>query len=187
MRKIDIIMVHGKTHSGKGTFSEMLEQNLKMTYPTKNVIRCSLSTYIRNLVKDFYYEGDMDSPECREFMAKVYEYGTKLYKFQKARRIWEKDIIPYINNNKNNIVIIESFREKNDIGYFETLKKDNIINHIITVKIERPSFKIDNYINANHKSENDLNEYKFDHIILNDSDLIRLANKVVSFTKELNI
>jgi len=179
-------MIHGKTHSGKGTFSEILEKKLK-TNTDKNIIRCSLSTYVRELVKDFYYEGDMDSPEARQFMAKVYEYGTKLYPFHKARRMWDRDVKPLLDWRKQNIVIVESFREQNDIVYFEQLQNDMFINNILTVKIERPNFEMKNYVLATHISENDLDNYDFGSLILNDGNMKDLEIKVDKFIKEVKI
>lgn len=183
----NIILIHGKTHSGKGAFSEILAQELKEKHSTLNIIHCSLSSYIRNLVKDFYYEGDMDSPECREFMAKVYEYGSNLYPYHKSRRVWDKDIFPNLSITKNNLVIVESFREKNDIKYFEILQEQGLVNNIITLKIVRPQFKMKDYINAKHKSENDLNDFEFMYEILNDGSLNDLRNKVIEFISEAKV
>jgi len=184
---VDVLMVHGKTHSGKGCFSELLEKKLKED-TTKNIIRCSLSTFVRKLAKeDFFYEGDMDSPECRNFMAKVYEYGTKLYPYHKARRMWERDVVPLLDWRKQNIVIVESFREQNDIVYFEMLRNDMYINNISTLKIERPNFEMKNYVVASHISENDLDNYNFQYHILNDGNINDLNVKVDNFIKEVGM
>jgi uridine kinase len=46
MKDIVLILVAGKSNTGKGEFSRRLEEVYK-TKTNHNIIRCSLSTYIR--------------------------------------------------------------------------------------------------------------------------------------------
>lgn len=184
MKKIDIIMISGKMHSGKGTFCTLLEEELN-NRTDYNIIRCSLSDYIRKLVvDDFYYNGSQDSKECRDFMAIVYELGTKLYPYHKSRRVWERDILPNLKNGKN-IVIIESFRERNDIDYF--IKENTKWKKIKTIRINRTHKNYDMKDNhlSNHKSENDLDNYKFDYYIENNGTIDDLKQKINYLIKEI--
>jgi hypothetical protein len=169
-------MISGKSHSGKGTLSEKLESLLKQT--DKNIIRCSLSTYIRDITKnDFYWDGK-DTTEARQFMGEVYRLATELiYPYHMARRVWEKDIIPDLK--KDNIVIVESLREKNNLDYFNQLKDKGLISQVITVKVIRPGYSDISSIQQKHVSETDLDDYKFDHYIYNDSTIDELYYRAV--------
>jgi len=170
-----IILVSGKSHSGKGTSSEILEQILQSQ--NKHVIRCSLSTYIRQIAKDDFYWDGIDTLESRIFMGEVYRIGTEFYPYHMARRVWERDIQPYVN--KNTVAIVESFREKVNYDYFVELWKQKIIDDITTIRIIRPNF--DAIKDKNHKkhvSESDLDNFNFDYIIENNGTIEELENKL---------
>lgn len=171
---ITIIMVSGKSHNGKGEFSRKLEELFK-TNTNYNVIRCSLSTYIRDITKnDFYWDG-VDTPESRKFMAEVYRLGTEIYPYHMARRVWERDIQPNITNHLiKNVVIVESFREKNNYDYFDMLKSTGRINNIITIRINRPNFDQAGKELSTHVSEMDLDTFLFDYEVLNDGTIEEL-------------
>jgi hypothetical protein len=167
---ITVIMVSGKSHNGKGEFSRKLEEIYK-NKTNHNIIRCSLSTYIRDITKnDFYWDG-VDTPKSRKFMGEVYRLGTEIYPYHMARRVWERDIIPNLINDKNNIVILESFREKNNYDYFNNLQDENKISNIITIRINRPNFDHAGKEMLNHVSESDLDKFLFDYEVLNDSTI----------------
>lgn len=173
-RKTTIIMISGKAHSGKGSFADKLVQILKQS--NKNIIRCSLSTYIRDITKnDFFWDG-IDTTEARKFMGEVYRLGTELiYPYHMARRVWERDILP--NLKEDNIVIIESLREKNNLDYFQQLKEQGLINEIATVRVTRPNYSDIKESQQKHVSETDMDNYKFDYYIYNDSTIDNLYNK----------
>lgn len=175
-KKITVIMIGGKSHNGKGTFADKLYNLLEQT--NKNIIRCSLSTYIRDITKnDFFWNGE-DSTEARKFMGEVYRLATELiYPYHMARRVWERDIIP--NLKEDNIVIIESLREKNNLDYFEQLKEQGLINKIITIKVIRPGYNDIDKSQQTHVSETDLDNYEFDHYIYNDKTPKELSAKAL--------
>lgn len=175
--KIKLILVSGKSHNGKGEFSRRLEYKLKQT--NKNIIRCSLSTYIRDAAKnDFYWDG-IDTVNSRKFMGEVYRLATELiYPYHMARRVWERDILPNIGENRENVIIVESLREKNNYDYFNDLKKNKSIDTITTIRVDRLNFSDLNEEMHEHISEKDLDDFKFDYIINNDGTLEELHKKV---------
>lgn len=181
---MQIILISGKSNSGKGTVAKILEEDIKNK--NINVIRCSLSTYIREITKnDFYWDG-VDTLESRKFMAEVYRIGTEFYPYHMARRVWERDIEPYANNNS--IVIVESFREKVNYDYFNKLLKENIIDSIITIRVTRPYFNaINDEIMENHVSESDLDDFLFDYHIDNNNTVEELNIKVNEFVEWLEL
>ncbi|HEY8890525.1 MAG TPA: hypothetical protein VIM70_09750 [Clostridium sp.] len=172
---MNIILISGKAHSGKGTVGRKIENILNNQ--GKHVIRCSLSTYIREIAKnDFYWDG-IDTLESRIFMGEVYRIGTEFYPYHMARRVWERDIKPYAN--KNTTVIVESFRELVNYDYFNILLKEGLIDEISTIRIIRPKFNsIQNEEFEKHVSESDLDDFEFDYIVENDGSIEELDNKL---------
>lgn len=177
-----IILISGKSNSGKGTVAKIIEDNLILQ--NKHVIRCSLSTYIRDIAKnDFYWDG-VDTLESRKFMAEVYRIGTEFYPYHMARRVWERDIKPYAN--KDTMAIVESFREKVNYDYFKMLLKENIIDDIVTIRVTRPDFNaINDEMMENHISESDLDNFPFDYHIDNNETIEKLNIKVNEFIEWL--
>lgn len=182
--KITIIMTSGKAHNGKSEFSKELEKLLKQT--DKNIIRCSLSTYIRNITKnDFFWDGK-DTTEARRFMGEVYRLATELiYPYHMARRVWERDIIP--NLKEDNIVIVESLREKNNLDYFINLKNQGLISNVITIRINRPNYSDIDISQEHHISETDMDNYKFDYEIINDGTIEDLHIRTKDVLKKILI
>jgi hypothetical protein len=172
---LNLILVHGKSNSGKGTSSNVIE---KILYnQNKHVIRCSLSTYIRELTKNDFYWDSVDTLESRKFMAEVYRIGTEFYPYHMARRVWERDIVPYAT--KNSVVIVESFREKVNYDYFKILQDQGLIDDITTISVVRPNFNaIQDEEMENHVSEVDLDGFEFDYIVENDGSIEELYDKL---------
>ncbi len=183
---MQIILISGKSNSGKGTVAKIIEEDIKNK--NNHVIRCSLSTYIRNIAKNDFYWNGTDTLESRIFMGEVYRIGTEFYPYHMARRVWERDIKPYANNNT--IAIVESFREKVNYDYFNMLleEKDNMIDSIITIRVTRPDFNaIKDEVMENHVSESDLDNFPFDYHINNDGTIEKLNIKVDEFIKWLEV
>ena len=172
---MNILLISGKSNTGKGTVAEIIEQILKSQ--NKHVIRCSLSTYIRNVAKEDYYWDGVDILESRKFMAESYRIGTEFYPYHMARRVWEKDIKPYAN--KNTIVIVESFREKVNYDYFCSLLDEGLIDNITTIRVVRPFFNaIKDRELENHVSESDVDNFNFDYVIKNSGTVKELYEKL---------
>ena len=172
---MNIILVSGKSNSGKGTVARKIKKLLNNQ--ERYTILCSLSTYIRDVAKEDYFWNGVDTLESRKFMAEVYRVGTEFYPYHMARRVWERDIQPYSNTYKT--AIIESFREKVNYDYFNELLKQKIINKITTVRVIRPNFNVlQNKEMENHVSESDLDDFDFDHVIYNDGTVEELDEKL---------
>ena len=177
-----VLLIGSKAHSGKSFFSRNLESFLSNR--NANIIRCSLSTYIRDIAKnDFFWDG-IDTSESRKFMGEVYRLGSEIYPYHMARRVWERDIVPNLKGSYN-IIIVESFREVNNYTYFKMLQDKELIDKIITVNIKRPNFSDISKQQESHISEVDLNEFSFDCTILNDGTIEDLKNKAKEFANEL--
>ena len=172
---MQIILISGKSNTGKGVLSTIIESNL--IKQNKHVIRCSLSTYIRNVAKEDYYWDGIDTLESRKFMAESYRIGTEFYPYHMARRVWERDIKPY--SNKNTIAIVESFREKVNYDYFCSLLDEGIIDKITTIRVIRPDFNaIQDRELENHVSESDVDNFEFDYVIENNGTIEELYEKL---------
>lgn len=180
MKEPTLIMIHGKSETGKSTVAEILERRLREV-ECYNVIRCSLSTWIRETLKnDFFWDGVM-TPESRKCMAEIYRVGTDFYPYHMARRVWERDNVPNLSEDKKTIVIVESFREKVNYDYFDSLWKQGLIEDIVTVTIERPGVAETAQELTSHQSETDLDDFVFDYLIVNKGTLQDLENKVVRY------
>ena len=144
----------------------------------KHVIRCSLSTYIRDIAKkDFYWDG-VDTLASRKFMAEVYRIGTEFYPYHMMRRVWERDIEPFVT--KNSIVIVESFREKVNYDYCKMLQDKGKIDKITTIRVVRPNFNVlQDEEMEHHVSESDLDDFKFDIIVENSGTLDDLYQRIM--------
>ena len=176
-----LILIAGKSNSGKGTVATLLNKNLSQN-ENNNVIQCSLSTYIRQITKNDFYWNGIDTPKSRMFMGEVYRLATELiYPYHMARRVLEYDILPNLKKDKSNIVLVESFREKVNYDYFKMVEdKYNVID-ITTLNIIRPEYDVVGKRLKNHQSEADLDDFEFDYTIVNDGDISDLENKVKKF------
>ena len=175
---VNIILIGGRSNSGKGSVATILNKSLSQI-SNNNIIQCSLSTYIRQITKDDFYWDGVDTPDVRYFMAEVYRLASKLiYPYHMARRVWERDIIPNIKDNKNNIAIVESFREKINYDYFKILQKEYKIYNIVTLNVVRPEYDVAGNILKDHQSEADLKDFNFNYVIYNDGSVKDLEEKV---------
>jgi len=171
---MQIMLISGKAHSGKGTVSKIIEEILNKN---NHVIRCSLSTYIREIAKNDFYWNGVDTLESRIFMGEVYRIGTEFYPYHMARRIWERDIKPHAT--KDSIVIVESFRELVNYDYFNILLQNALIDKITTIRVVRPKFNdIQDDEFEKHVSESDLDDFDFDYVVDN-SGTVRELYKVL--------
>ena len=180
-----IFLISGKSNSGKGEVSCRLEELFKAD--NSNVIRCSLSTYIRDILQnDFYWDGHSDMINARKFMAETYSLGSVIYPYHMARRVWERDIMPNLNNNEN-FIIVESFRELQNYEYFKLLQDDNLVSKIITIRVTRPNFSVVDEELSEHVSEVDLDDFDFNYNIVNGGNIKQLYEKVDEVYKNLKM
>ena len=183
MGKNIVIMVNGKSNNGKGTVAELL---LKETSNEYNKIKTSLSTYIRKIAKDDFFWDGVDNEDSREFMQETYRLGTKLYPYHMAKRVYLNDIEPNLNDKKDNLIIVESLREKCNYDFFNRLKQIGLIDDLITIRVERPNFDaLGSEKLKNHVSETDMDSFDFNWRIANDGSennyLRRLSDQVIEF------
>lgn len=181
-----VFLISGKSNSGKGEVSCRLEELFKAD--NSNVIRCSLSTYIRDILQnDFYWDGHSDMINARKFMAETYRLGSIIYPYHMARRVWERDIVPYLKPGIENYIIVESFREIQNYDYFKMLLDDSAISKIITCRVTRPEFTAVDEELSEHISETDLDNFNFDYHVINDGCIEDLYNKVDEIYKTMKM
>jgi len=180
-----VILISGKSNSGKGTVANLIMNNISDNY---NKIQSSLSTYIRDILKNDFFCDNMNTDTAREFMGEVYRLGTKIYPYHMARRVWERDNKPFLNKNKDNILVIESFRELNNYIYFKELLNKKEIDKIITIRVERPNFNILKDENrVKHISEVDLDNFDFNYYIYNNNGINELNKKIIDLLNSIKL
>lgn len=179
-----VFMVSGKSNSGKGEVSNRLEELFKKN--NRHTTRCSLSTYIRDTLKnDFYWDG-VDTVDSRKFMAETYRLGSIIYPYHMARRVWERDVVPNLSNGEN-FIIVESFRELQNYEYFKLLQDDNLVSKIVTIRVTRPNFSVVDEELSEHVSEVDLDSFDFNYNVINDGNIEELYEKVDEVYKNLKM
>lgn len=181
--KTTIILISGKSNNGKSMVADTLYSKLTEKAINTNkyrIIRSSLSTYVRDLLKNDFFFNEDDNDITRNFMQQVMELGTKVYPYHMARRVWERDNKPYLCPSLHNMVIVESFRELNNYVYYNELLKIDEITEIVTIRVNRPDFSVlKNDKLKTHVSETDLDSFEFNYTIENDGTLQELGLKTI--------
>jgi dephospho-CoA kinase len=175
-----IILVSGKARSGKGEFSKFLKQ--KLENQNNKVVQTFFAKYLKQYSMDLGWDGISKDEYWREFLQNI---GTELIQEQlnmktfHPKRISEDIII--LNCYGIDYFIIDDCRFKREVYYIKSV----FPNDVITIRIESNNSRSDlNNEQLQHKSEIDLDDFKFDFIIKNDGNLEELDNKVDIFIKQ---
>jgi hypothetical protein len=182
-----IIGISGKLGSGKDTVANTIKkidptfQTKAYAYKLKQIVSILTSCPIEHTMsqegKNSYVpEFDMTIGQMLQ------KLGTNVMREGFNENVWINALMIELNKIEGNYIVTDC-RFKNEA---EAIKKAGGI----LIRVERPVNPIAANSNRDltHPSETDLDDYAgFDHIILNDSDLQGLNNKVVSVMKTLNI
>lgn len=188
---MNVIMVGGKTGTGKGTASYSLYESFRKMQGV-GAACVSLSSYIRNiLANDFYYnEAVVSDNDARIFMAESYRLGTKIYPYHMMRRVWERDVLPFWYECKFNkldrcVIIVESFRELNNYEFLDKILDKKLPQEfsLTTLRVNRDDSLVSGFNERDkflkeHISETDLDDFEFDFEIYNNQSCLYLDEKL---------
>lgn len=175
-----IIVLSGKSGSGKTTVEKYLEANIagsvesyQMATKLKNVI-CALTGCTINQLDDQNFKKGYSNYSIKLFNDdKVLTYRELMLHISKKLRwdndlIFIEDVVRYIQRSTSNFIIIPDVRELNEMIHIKEMCK--IFNYnLITILIENPNHNTDH---AKDKTETDLDDYKtWDFIMQNNKDL----------------
>lgn len=162
-----IIGVSGKKRSGKDTFYIFFKELL----PEKNVKRYAFA----DLVKDYAikYFGIPLSEIKNENHRFVLQGLGQAFREEVSKTYWVDQVFSQIKQNRKNdpneISIITDVRYTNEAKEVE--KQPN--SFLINIQKTFPENNVDF-----HQSENDLNNYEFEHVIINNGDLDDYKRKI---------
>lgn len=183
--------------SGKSTVADII----KNIYP--NTIIFNFGDAVKESLKPIFNFSDeelygKDKEKVNEFWKitprEIMQfYATELMRIEMSKKfkeigidLWvkcvERKLIKAINENKNCIILLADVRFKNE---YELVKKYNGITLNICRSINTIDISQNHFID--HKSENDLNNEKFDYTILNNGGMISLRVNVYDFLRDLKI
>lgn len=156
-----IILISAKAEHGKDTFAEILREELEQRGQT--VIIDRFAKFIKGYLKDYYnWDGTTKSKSIR---TKLQTLGTEKIKEElnfkcfHAKRLSEDF---QIVADDFDTFLVPDTRFKDEINYFKAMFPDDCI----TIRLERAGFE--NHLTEEqkkHKSECDLDGYKFDYYI----------------------
>jgi len=181
-----IILINGKKRSGKDYFARLLQdelyKNKKTSYvigfadPLKDIIAKSLNV---SLVDLDTFKNDKEKIIVRkngfqeiitDFRQVLQTFGTEAMKKYFGEDVWVKLLLSQAHSSHVDYVIVPDFR----------FLSEEISE--ITVKIRND--EIDNACKDSHRSENELNDFKFSYTIDN-TGYRDIEEDVKDFVKEL--
>lgn len=169
---IKIYLVSGKAQSGKDTSADIIQSLYEAKGNT--VLRIAYADDVKHICKTYFnWNGEKDE-KGRELLQTV---GTNIVRECMGRtNYWVHRVRDIITMTQGlfDVVLITDCRFPNEI---EEIKK--VYDEAISIRIERPSYDNGLTVAQNfHSSEIALDDYKFDHKVVNDSDLESLENKL---------
>lgn len=180
-----LILINGKKRSGKDYFASMLQEELykvkktsevmSFAGPIKEIISETLDISLSDLDK---WKNDAESIIVRDnghqkiisnFRLILQKFGTEAMKKHFGEDVWQKLLIEKASKSNVDYVIVPDFR---------FLCED--VPGSITIKIRND--EIEKNSTDNHRSENELNDFKFMYTIDN-SDYKATTKDVQDFIK----
>ena len=161
----NIILLSGKAHSGKNYCADYLEEQLKAK--GYRVVQDMFAKYIKGYLKDYYgWDGITKDDFYRD---KMQQLGTDIIKeklnyksFHALRLAQDISII----ENDFDYIIISDCRFRDEIYAMKAMFPDKVID----IRVDRIDKDVRDDLGelANHKSEIDLDDFKFTYYIDND-------------------
>ena len=163
-----IILIAGKARSGKNTVSSIIKELIN----DKKVLNLEYSSYMKKYAKNIIGWDGTEETKPRDFLQQL---GDKIKKNDSLFLIRKMIMDLQIYGMYFDVITISDVRFPDEI---DEIKK--IFDDVISIKVVRPNF--DNGLTKEEKehiSEIALDNYnKFDYIIINDSDIENLKNKI---------
>jgi hypothetical protein len=171
-----VITISGKAESGKDTTATILKEQLEdMGY---SVLITHYADLLKYICKQFFGWDGKKNEEGRTLLQKV---GTETVRTKKPE-YWVDFIksILELFDEEWDFVLIPDTRFPNEI---ESMKDDF---DCLSLYISRPNYE--NHLTEeqrNHPSETALDDYYFDHKLINPGDLAGLTNEIKTFINHM--
>jgi len=173
-----IILISGKAGCGKDTAADHIVDVLNKN--NQKTMKIAFANHLKYLAKQYFgWNGEKDAAG-RSLLQTL---GTDLIRNQYNEDFWVDNVADIIEIAKNFFdyqhFIISDWRFINEVNFIETIFG---YLKIIKVRIERPQYdKILNEEQEKHPSENDLDGFNFDYILINNGSLEDYANNLTYF------
>lgn len=163
-----IILIHGKSQSGKDTVAKFLYD--KLTKEDKRVLKISNAYSVKYIAeKCFGWDGEKDE-RGKKLLIDITHAGYNYHKY-----FWEYRVYLVVKPVMKSLdyLIIPDWRYRNTYEFW----KDRV-EEVYTVKVERPNLKYrySNFIEKDDTKE--LRNFNFDVEIINSGSLEELEEKV---------
>lgn len=174
-----VILISGKARHGKDTMARFMEQYL--LEHGKKVLITHYGDLVKYTCKAFFKWNGVKDNHGRTLLQMV---GTD-YIRSNYPNFWVDYVIGVVTSfpDQWDYVLIPDVRFPNEISRWQECEGDNL--DIISLRVVREGYEsILTEEQQAHASETALDDYDFNHIIKNDSDLSELYKTVISFIKE---
>ena len=176
-----VIMISGKSASGKDTFARLLKEDLEKN--NKRVLTIHFGDPVKWFAKEYFnWDGNKDS-NGRELLQRI---GTTMLRGSYPT-YWAEMIAKFIHATENewDVVLIPDLRFENE---FETVCEYN--ENVLAIRIVREHEDGTPYYNPNmrnyqltHISECELDNFPFEYIIINRGTIDDLQDSADLFEK----
>lgn len=163
-----IFIVNGQGGCGKTTFEETIHSYAQHTYH-KDTSILSIITPIKSIAKRIGWDGKKDNKD-RAFLhdLKVLLHNYNNYDYNYIERY-----VRYAWELQRDVVFID-MREYEDIAWFKSLHPET--KTILITKGEVKTY--------GNPADDNVNNFLYDYVIKNDSDLQTFRNKAITFYEE---
>lgn len=160
-----IILVNGKATAGKDTFYKYVKENY-LLHSTKKCVRMAFADELKKYLLERGWNGKKD-----EEGRKLLQYTGDNLKSRYGQDYFANIILEEIDESDADIIIITDWRYENEYKIIKS-KYD-----VVTVHINR----IGLVPNDTHSSENSLDNFNFDYIIINSGkkDFIQVIEDII--------
>lgn len=170
--RLEKLSIYGKMRSGKDTVADIIEQ--EVPYPSTKIA-------YGNELKGSYHDifGVNGSAKDRD----GYQWFGQAMRSWKPRVWIDKldEVIDILEGNRDQTIIVTDMRQPNEYEHLKnrgfTMIKVETPEHIRIERMkERGEFVTDEQLN--HETERNIDDYEWDHRIINDGSLEDLKQKV---------
>lgn len=180
-----VIIISGKSGAGKDMLAHFMKASLEKE--NKKVLIIHYGDAVKWVIRDYFnWDGNKDVAG-RTLLQKV---GTDIVR-AKYPNFWTGIVAGLISafENEFDVAIIPDARFENEVEIVEEMNPNSVV-----IRIERKNSDGTNWVNPvftpeqlMHPSETSLDNYGFDYIVHNESDLSELEESAKAVLKDLNI